>query len=233
MPLYKTEKGLLYFAHLPLAGGALFDRYLAARFGAPALHQPRYCGAPTSAASSPVQHIERQQFAKWFPANFLDYLLALVRHPTLRLVAAYQLRQRRTGDAEMADFSSWLAGYAEAIANDSAKLPGDLRWQCSFLPPHCRLFKLEGGLEPVADYLDEQFGPASRELLILPQAATAQPSSSAAAEQSPPRGGEPNTASDRPKPPVITANDHRLISEIYQRDFTLLSYPVSAPRVLH
>ncbi|TFH68929.1 hypothetical protein E3W66_03000 [Gammaproteobacteria bacterium LSUCC0057] len=224
MPLYKTEKGLLYFAHLPLAGGALFDRYLAARFGAPALHQPRYCGAPTSAASSPVQHIERQQFAKWFPANFLDYLLALVRHPTLRLVAAYQLRQRRTGDAELADFSSWLAGYAEAIASDSAKLPGDLRWQSSFLPPHCRLFKLEGGLEPVADYLDEQFGPASRELLKLPQAA---------AEQSSPRGGQPKAASDRPTPPVVTANDHRIIGEIYQRDFTLLSYPVSAPRVLH
>jgi len=230
MPLYKTGKGLLYFAHVPLAGGSLFDRYLAQRFGSAALHDPRYAGQPATAGASPVQHIEQQQFAKMFPQQFLDDALALVRHPTSRLVAAYQLRQRAAGEADFPAFSSWLAQYAESIASDSNKLPGDLRWQSSFLPRECRLFKLEAGLDHVADYLDEQFGPASREQLVMPVAPKADDKAQAAAQQDKSDAPQPT---EKPAGPLLTAADHQLIGEIYQKDFTLFKYPTSAPRVVH
>ncbi|MFW2421758.1 MAG: sulfotransferase family 2 domain-containing protein [Porticoccaceae bacterium] len=230
MPLYKTDKGLLYFAHVPLAGGSLFDRYLAERFGTAALHDPRYSGQPTTAGASPVQHIEQQHFSKMFPQHFLDDALALVRHPTSRVVAAYQLRQRAAGESDFPEFSSWLAEHAELIASDSNKLPGDLRWQSSFLPRECRVFKLEAGLDHLADYLDEQFGQASRELLVMPVAPMADNKTQAAVEQD---ASNVSKAAEKPASPVLSATDHQLIGEIYQKDFTLLKYPTSAPRVVH
>ncbi|VAV92507.1 hypothetical protein MNBD_ALPHA07-1699 [hydrothermal vent metagenome] len=163
MPLIRTGRGILYFAHVPKCAGTAVEAYLMCRFGAAtkALFDPGHFNLPEPARWSRCspQHIEAQSLARLFNPGFFDHMFALVRHPAKRLHSAY-LYQRDIEELidPAEDFATWLRALPERRANDPWYLDNHARPMGDLVPEGCVIFRLEDGADPVVDWLDALAG---------------------------------------------------------------------------
>lgn len=159
MPLFKTPKGLLYFAHVPRTGGSSVDNYLVQRFGQPALLDRRFLSKPASirwSRTSP-QHLSADGFEALFPRDFVDHKISVVRHPISRVVSIFKWL-RSTQKSVEPDFDKWLEKALSEAQADPWCHDGHLKCQVEFVPSGCQVFRLEEGLWRVAKYIDNLLG---------------------------------------------------------------------------
>lgn len=167
MPIVRAGSRLLYFAHVPKCGGDSVERYLARRFGAPALLDRMFLERPPAAAATRVspQHLTAAQLAVLFPPRFFDASFALIRHPVARMVSEYhydvQLRALRPAPA----FGAWLREARELARQDPGARDNHLLPQTAFLPDRdTALFPLEDGMAPLIAWLDRVTGTVAPRL---------------------------------------------------------------------
>ena len=167
MPLFKTPKGLFYFAHVPRTGGSSVENYLTQRFGQPALLDSRFLSNPASirwSRTSP-QHLSADEFETLFPRDFVDHKISVVRHPVSRIVSIFKwLRSTQKGVEP--DFDKWLEQALSEVLADPWCHDGHLKCQVDFVPSGCQVFRLEQGLQRVANYVDSLFGEEQPEVVV-------------------------------------------------------------------
>ena len=163
MPIIRTGRGVLYFAHVPKCAGTAVEEYLICRFGLRlrALLDPGHMNVPAAqrwSRCSP-QHIEAQSLARLFPDGFFEHMFTLVRHPARRLRSVYLHQRDIEGLIDPAeDFATWLRALPERRKENPWYLDNHARLVNDLVPEGCTVFRLEDGLHPVVDWLDQRMG---------------------------------------------------------------------------
>ena len=167
MPLFKTPKGLFFFAHVPGTGGSSVEDYLLQRFGQLAFHDRSFLSKPASirwSRTSP-QYLSADEFETLFPSDFVDHKISVVRHPVSRIVSIFKwLRSTQKGVER--DFDKWLEKALSEVQADPWCHDGHLKCQVEFVPSGCQVFRLEEGLERVARYVDSLFDEERPEVVF-------------------------------------------------------------------
>ena len=168
MPIAKISGKLIYFAHVPKCAGTAVELYLQARFGRLALHDLRYAShAPETlwTRTSP-QHIDLVSLGRLIPPGFCEASFAVVRHPVERMLSAYHFQSEvHAIIAPDCTLSDWLADLPGLLAADPFYADNHCRPMGDLVPEGAVVFRLEQGLAPVVDWLDDlagnQDGPRS------------------------------------------------------------------------
>lgn len=163
MPILRTGRGILYFAHVPKCAGTAVETYLVRRFGARtrALLDPGHFSVPEPArwSRSSPQHIEAQSLARLFNPGFFDHMFALVRHPARRLRSVYLHQRDIEGLIDPAeDFATWVRALPERRADNPWYLDNHARPMGDLVPENCVIFRLEDGMAQVVSWLDQRVG---------------------------------------------------------------------------
>ena len=112
MPLVRCNAKLLYFAHIPKCGGSSVEDYLRDRFKAVGFYDPNMHQTPPArrwSRTSP-QHVDWTSLQRLLPAELLDEVFAVVRHPVSRIVSGYHFQvEVEKAVAPDTSFSDWLA----------------------------------------------------------------------------------------------------------------------------
>lgn len=162
MPIFKTSKGLLYFAHIPKCAGTTVENYLISRFGAPAFLDKKYFSNSSNWSDTSPQHIDVASLDRLFPKDFFDLSFAVVRSPVSRMLSAFKWqRDNRKAISTKTSFSTWLLSVIDEVRFDTSIYDNHLRKQMDLIPAKSRYFKLENGLSELEKYLDNEFGQSS------------------------------------------------------------------------
>ena len=159
MPIIRTGRGILYFAHVPKCAGTAIEGMLTKRFGlrAKALLDPKHKDKPAFqrwSRSSP-QHIDAETLGRLFPPIFFDAVFTMVRHPAERLKSVY-LYQRDVEDEidPNESFADWIAALPARRAADPFYLDNHARPMGDIVPQGATVFRLEDGTQGVIELID-------------------------------------------------------------------------------
>ncbi len=226
MPILRTDDRLIYFAHVPKCGGTSIETYLRARFGQVALVDADWWtrrGIARWSASSP-QHIPVEALHTMFPPDFFDASFAVVRHPATRFVSAFKHARSERHVPRTRSLDRML-GQLERHGVDAPGLADNhFMPMTRFVPEGAEVFRMEDGLDRVAEWLDEVTGTRAAGLRI----------------------GHDNAAEDRPKDtrqslgrrikramqpaiPELDAARLERIQALYRDDYAAFGYGI-APR---
>lgn len=174
MPLFSTQRGLVYFVHVPRTGGSNLEDYLGSRFGPLSLLDRDWMRAWTaggcrsdSLRSSP-QHLTAADAGRLLPRGTVCSL-AVVRDPLARIVSEFRfqnrrgLRRRRLTEF---GFSTWLPIVLEAARRDPRVFDNHIRPQCDMVPADADVFRLEAGLGALVARIDELAGSTAPDIPI-------------------------------------------------------------------
>jgi len=172
MPIIRIGAKLIYFAHVPRCAGSSIEDYLGARFGQLGFLDRSFLSIPVAGRwnqCSP-QHIDVRSLMRLLPAALFDAIFAVVRHPVDRIVSVYRF-QRDIAGLIPADtgFGDWLAELESQYEKDPFCYDNHAQPATNLIPErNAKIFRLEDGLAPVVDWLDElagnQDGP--REMVV-------------------------------------------------------------------
>lgn len=161
MPFFRTENGLVLFAHVPRCGGSSVENYLHGRFGKLGFLDRAFGQRPADRRwhrTSP-QHIDRMTLDRLIPAEFFVAQFAVVRHPLKRLQSVYLHNREVLGHIpEGQSFEAWLDDLPRLRRRDAGYLDNHARPMAEIVPGGARVFRLEQGLHQVTDWLDELTG---------------------------------------------------------------------------
>ncbi|WGH79849.1 sulfotransferase family 2 domain-containing protein [Jannaschia ovalis] len=221
MPLYRAGGEIHMFCHVPKCGGASVESHLAARFGELAFLNSSFFfdDATRRWTKSSPQHVDMGSLEKLIPPGWISSSFAVVRHPVARLRSAYDYAFGN-GDGIVADmgFNDWIRSLPDLLAKDPFAHDNHVRPGADLVRPGSKVFRLEDGLDAVADYLARQHGAGSGSH-VIPHANKS-------------RGGADYRSRQEPLEP--DAKD--LIARLYAKDFELFGYlleeshPASRPR---
>lgn len=157
MPIFRIKNKLIFYAHVPKAGGssiADFFHEIGARsaftFGEQWRQRPRDRWSSTS-----PQHIDAKSLAELFPGNFFDACFTVVRHPEDRIISEYKFRAGQSKIHASLAFNDWLQIVMAASRANPFVFDGHIRPQTDFIPNNCKVFKLEEGLDKLNEWLSE------------------------------------------------------------------------------
>lgn len=179
MPSLTLPDALIWFAHVPKAGGTSVEQMMVATWGAAVGHLhwgwdlwwQRGGWRRADPPNSP-QHLIWADAQRALPAA-PTHVFAVVRDPAARMVSEYRWqRQGRRGTRAgrwlaRLPFSLWLRLMLAMAKVHPHAFDNHLRPQGDFIPEGAVVFRLEDGLQPVADWLGRVTGQAG---LALPHA---------------------------------------------------------------
>ncbi len=166
MPIIRTGRGIVYFAHVPKCAGTAIEGYLTRRFGqrARAFLNPSHRSLPEPqrwSRSSP-QHIDAATLGRMFPPVFFDAMLTMVRHPATRLRSVYLYQRDIEEEIDPNEgFSDWIAALPARRAADPFYLDNHARPMTDIVPQGATVFRLEEGTQGVVDWFDDLLGNAN------------------------------------------------------------------------
>jgi len=161
MPFFRTEKGLVLFAHVPRCGGSSVENYLHGRFGKLGFLDRAFGKRPPDRRwhrTSP-QHIDRATLDRLIPLSFFAAQFTVVRHPLKRMQSVYLHNREVLGQIpETQSFEEWLEDLPRQRRRDAGYLDNHARPMTELVPGGTKVFRLEQGLKQVQDWLDELTG---------------------------------------------------------------------------
>lgn len=170
MPILKTGAKLIYFAHIPKAGGSSVDAYLRTKGSLSFQISQR----PADLPGTP-QHWHDALIAPLFAPDFFDARFAVLRDPVARMMSEFLWRSdplkplqrlarplrggaarriRVGGSKQSLSFDEWVPRALDAYAADPWIYDNHLRPQRDFVRDDDQLFALEDGLNPVFRWID-------------------------------------------------------------------------------
>lgn len=216
MPIARIGSKLVYFAHVPKCAGSAVERYLEQRFGPLAFRNSSFHAVPKRrrwSKSSP-QHIPLEALKRLFPMSYFATSFAIVRHPVDRLASVFLFQREieRRVDANET-FESWLNDLRKYRGRSPFAFDNPIRPMGDSIPDGSRIFQLEGGLEPVVDWLDKAAENSDGPRIVAPVNVL-----------------QARLAHEK-RPPVALKVDQSardLIATLYHEDFERFGYDPSA-----
>lgn len=212
MPYVFVSNKLIYFAHVPKAGGSSVENYLISRFGPLALldrNWSRYRydqeGWRTSSLRCSPQRIAAEDLGRILPRS-PDWSFAVVRDPAARLISEYRWHRsnaprRSRRYLTKLGFSVWLQIMVQAVRRDPTIFDNHLRPQVDIVPEGAEIFRLEDGFASLAALIDTAADTQASDLSI---------------------GHDLKAKSEVVVRP--SARDLALIAKVYARDYALGCY---------
>ena len=160
MPFFRHNADLHYFAHVPKCGGSSVEDMLEERFGPLGFLDRSHLqqGAAFRWTRSSPQHVTWDEVRRLVPERWIASSFTVVRHPLARVVSAYHHAAQRKVIPPLLPLERWFDRCAAQMERDISVHDRHLRRQVDFVPEGARVFRLEDGLQPVADWLSEAFG---------------------------------------------------------------------------
>ncbi len=155
MPIFRINKKLIYYVHVPKTGGTSVANFLERYADSTAFifsGQWKQSLKDRWSFTSP-QHISAANLSELFPENFFDYSFAVVRHPEDRIISEYKFRIERSRIHAALPFSDWLRVVLSATKINAFVFDGHLRPQVDFIPPNTEIFKLEDGFNNLTKWM--------------------------------------------------------------------------------
>ena len=213
MPIVKTNRKLIYYAHVPKCGGSAVSWFLRKRFASVAFNDNDFTARPDLSRWSKTspQHLDAENMARLFPEDFFDACFTIVRHPVARLVSAYYFQMEvEQKISRQVDFSTWLEDIVDALAENPFVYDNHVRAMSDIAPEGAQVFYMEHGLDALIPWFDDltgnQNGPrAIREVN---------------------KRGKTRKSTDGLAKAEPTERDLSLIAEVYASDFERFSYVV-------
>ncbi|MDH5528874.1 MAG: sulfotransferase family protein [Paracoccaceae bacterium] len=165
MPSLTLPDRLIWFAHCPKAGGTSVEQFMVARWGDAVGHLHwgwdrwwRSGGWRLAAPPNSPQHLVWEDAVSALP-RAPDAVFAVVRDPVARMTSEY--RWQRGGQCRswlgrlmaFLPFSFWLRLMLAAAGRAPHAFDNHFRPQSDFVPEMAAVFRLENGLNQVADWL--------------------------------------------------------------------------------
>jgi hypothetical protein len=161
MPFFRINDALHYFAHVPKCAGASVEAYLLQRFGPIAFANSRYFKPPPEhrwTKSSP-QHVDLEALKLLIPSEWIASSFSVVRHPVSRLRSAfdYQLLGEATVP-DGTDINAWFLDWVATREHEPYRYDNHPRPASELVPQDASVFRMEDGLQPIVEYLDNLSG---------------------------------------------------------------------------
>ena len=158
MPIFQSEKGLVFYAHIPKCGGMSIEQklsFLPTHLKTPFLHGERQQRFPCS-----PQHFHSEIITRLFDVDALHYSFTVTRHPYNRLISEYKFRSdiAKRQSREMPDINNWIENTFKNYAENNFILDNHIRPQGEFLIPGMDVMKLEDGMDAIFARISEALG---------------------------------------------------------------------------
>lgn len=158
MPLAFVQGKLLHFAHVPRCAGTAVENYLHVRFGRLAFLDRQFNAlspAERWSQTSP-QHVECAAFDRIIPRPWIAHRFAIVRHPQARILSVFRFqRDIERQVPPRLSFVDWITRIAASLAERPFQFDNHARPATHLVPTDAVVFRLEDGLSPVIDWLDQ------------------------------------------------------------------------------
>ena len=213
MPLFHITGSLFHFAHVPRCGGSAVENYLTGRFGPIALLDRRFLSIrePERWSRSSPQHLETEALYRLIPKAWIRGSFAIVRHPEDRIRSLFLFQRDIEGKIPAdIDFEQWVSTIHDQRAQTPHWLDNHPRPMVDLVPEDAMVFRLENGLEPVIEWLDEIEG--------IRRAGRVVPMTNDYVARVASKGREPGPT------PVVTAAAREELRELYAVDFERFGY---------
>ena len=211
MPVFRINKDLHYFAHVPKCGGMSIEAYLLERFSPLGMYKADRYNVPAHQRWTPTSlvHVPGARLVSIYPVEWFASSFALVRQPVRRLVSAFFFARDmvRSIPPETA-FNARFQETAPRLEKAFCLCGGHLVPQTDQVPERAHILRFEDGLKAVVADLDALGGKREgpREL----------PAKNIKRW----RGQE--------EPPEIAQATLALIARLYAADFQRFGYPLPA-----
>lgn len=219
MPLYRVEKQVILFVHIPKTGGSTIETWLQ-DLGPQALMWPGDAG---EGLMLPPQHAHSALLQRIVPPDFYDDAFCIIRDPFERLLSEYRyLRKlhrapyrkgitafwpgRSLEDRHDLHFRKWVIRAFSAFKADPLTESNHIRPQSDFLAVEkCRVYRFEDGFKAILTDL------AARWKMPRPDKI-------------------PHINETKKAHFEVDLKTRRLIDDFYSKDFERLGYARSATR---
>lgn len=158
MPVATVGDRKILFIHIPKTGGMAVSAFL---------HQAATVTLEDKAEIDGrlvrARHLHGAALRSLFPPAAFDWSFVVVRHPVAKLLSEYTFQTRKAGFhiQNLMSFPVWLR-YSFARANaDPGYRDNHFRPQAEFLCFDCEIFRMEDGLDRVAEAFREHAGVAA------------------------------------------------------------------------
>ncbi len=213
MPSLALDDCLIWFAHCPKAGGTSVEQAMLAHWGDRVGHLKwgwdlwwKHGGWRVADPPNSPQHLVWEDAQKVLPRP-PDKVFALVRDPATRLQSEHNWqRHHRRGTLigrllAALPFSLWLRVLLQMAQQNPYVLDNHMRLQSDFVPAHALIFRLEDGMKPVLNWLEQATGTTTA--LDIPHA-----------------------LAGRPRQPLMTDAYRARICTVFRADYLRFGYPL-------
>jgi len=214
MPSLTLPGRLIWFAHVPKAGGTSVERVMVGTWGPAVGHLHwgwdlwwKQGGWRRAGPACSPQHLTWDDAQGVLP-RAPDAVFAVVRDPLARMLSEYRYQRHARRGTPLGralahlPFSLWLGIVLRIAARNPYAFDNHLRPQSDFVPGGARVFRLEEGLGPALDWLTAAAG-------AVPVAAV------------------PRELTGRPGPEIrLSSGDIRLIVRTFAGDYARFGYAI-------
>jgi len=197
MPIFEKDGKRLLFVHIPKTGGTAVYEHLKPHFSVSFHRQGNEQTLKPTAIKVNPQHFTAEDIALMFPEGYFDYRFAIVRDPMTRVVSEYKWRSRFF--KKEVEFNDWIVEQVEEYRKSPFHYDNHIRPQSDFVDESLEVFRMEDGLSPVIQRINERLG------LKLPEMVSR-------ANQSPQKSLK------------FTRANRALVKSLYQADFERFGY---------
>lgn len=158
MTLFIKDSYSILFLHVPKCGGSSIDRLFKENGYSSALEMRGL--PPQDCLVASPQHQTSQNLKSMINMNNLDEIFIMVRNPYKRIISEFNWQFRDTERYSMPEINSWITESLEKASRDSSYSDNHFRACIDFIDADlpCNIFKLEDGMEFVAEYFVREHG---------------------------------------------------------------------------
>ena len=144
MPIFRNERRLVYFIHIPKTGGSSIENAMRAHGVRVAMLMSKEKNTALKFSKCTPQHIHADIIDRFFGDSFFDWQFALVRNPFARIASEYKMKAALEKKPVSPD--EWILRAIERYAEFPFTRDNHIRPQCQFITKEAEVFRLEDGL---------------------------------------------------------------------------------------